>query len=132
MPVTTKTLSGAAGAALADVGTIELEHRAEWLTAKVEVAGAALTDFAFDACMNETDFDADTWTPQLTGTNWADASKFHDGEESGTDNAGGGKYVNTVGDGEHCQLRLLVKGFYGIRFRALGSGATVTIDAVAT
>ena len=119
--------SGAAGAALAQVGAMVVEYDATWFGGKVKTSGAALTDFAFDVCFNKADYDAGTWLTHRSGATWADGSKFHDGEESGMD-ASNTRYVNTLGDGESCVLRLLLRNFYAFRFRALGAGATVTIE----
>jgi len=119
--------SGAAGAALAEIVKREVACGATWFGGTVKTTGAALTDFSFDVCFSQADYDAGTWIAQITGTQWADAAKFHDGEESGMD-ASNTRYVNTLGDGESCVLRLLLRNFYAFRFRALGSGATVTIE----
>ena len=115
-------MSGSAGAALATVGTYELIHPYNWLEVTVTSSGAALTDFAFlTLSQGET-----TYITKLSGTDWADASKFHDGEESGVDASA--NQVNALASGGSLKLKLNVTGLKAVRFQALGSGATVTIN----
>ena len=119
--------SGSAGSSLAEIAQVLVDRKMEFLTFRVTPTGAALTDFSFEVAMDEADYTAGTWYTQLTGTEWEDLSKFGEGEESGVDDGGGGKYVNTLGDGETVVIRLRVTGFYAVRFLALGSGATVVM-----
>jgi len=118
-------MSGAAGAALALIGTKELHGGCQWATSSVYASGAPLTDFDYAVVMTEGDFDAGNWDVLLAGTDWANPAKFRDGELSGIDAAG--NYVNALAKGGRLTLCHNVRGVYAIRYRAKGPGATVTI-----
>jgi len=125
-------ISGSAGAELAEIGDLRLHGKYDWLTLRVKSAGAALTDFAYDAVMTRSDQLADNWINRITGSAWQATTAMHDGEETGEDDQGNTNHVDTLGDGESVTIRLRVTGVFAVRFRAKGDGATVTISGAAT
>ena len=118
--------SGSAGASLATIATIRLDHNADYILVRVASAGAALTDFALQVCAGSEDYAASKWLTKYSSTDWESGGVIGADEWSGKDASG--NYVNALADGGELLLKLNVSCWYAARFQAKGSGATVTIS----